>query len=163
MSSDQISMIIGILVVILGCVYAHKAWMAGVQGKIWYWQGFLPFTLVSPWIVIFPPKENSLCKVKEAMWIHLVMGPAFLISALVMISSGLDLTGLPGTEYVNSFFTMGTPDKTPIIVFDKKRYSLRFPAVVKTGQKAAKMFFDLNMKLKGEDDLLPADHKSIPH
>lgn len=160
MSQDQINMVAGIVLMIMGCVYFHKSFMAGVQGKMWYWQGFLPFTLISPWIVVFPPKENTLCKVKEAMWVHAFFGPVFFASAVVALSAGADLTGLPGTKTTNWMFTYFLPDKTPLIVFDKQHYRIYFPAVVTTSKKLAKLFFGNTLGLKGNDDLTPFSQQS---
>lgn len=148
-------MIVGILLMIMGLVYFHKSFMAGVQGKLWYWQGFLPFTLISPWIVVFPPKEKTLCKVKEAMWVHAFFGPIFFASAIIALSTGADLTGLPGTKTTNSMFTYFLPDKTPLIVFDKTHYRVQFPAVVRTSQKLAKLFFNNTLGMKQSDNLTP--------
>jgi hypothetical protein len=155
MNQDQINMIVGILLMVMGLVYFHKSFMAGVQGKMWYWQGFLPFTLISPWIVVFKPKENSLCKEKEAMWVHAFFGPAFFCSAIIALSAGADMANLPGTATTNKLFTMFLPDKTPLIVFDKKHYRMQFPAVVTTSKKLAKLFFANTLGLSQKDDLTP--------
>lgn len=153
-------MLLGILVIIMWCVYIHKSYMAGIQGKLWYWQGFLPFTLISPWICVFPPKEKSLIKYKEAMWVHAFFGPVFFFSAVVALSTGFDLTGLPGTKTTNYLFTALLPDKTPFIVFDKTHYRVQFPAIVSNSKKLAKLFFGNTLGLKGSDDLTPFSQQS---
>ncbi len=160
MSTDQINMLIGIVLILMGFIYIHKSYMAGIQGKMWYWQGFLPFTLISPWVCVFPPKEKSLIKYKEAMWVHAFFGPIFFFSAVIALSAGFDLTGLPGTKTTNSMFTYFLPDKTPLMVFDKNHYRMQFPAIVSNGKKLAKLFFGNTLGLKSNDDLTPYSQSS---
>lgn len=160
MSQDQINMLVGILLMLMGCVYIHKGYMAFIKGKMWYWQGFLPFTLISPWVCVLPPKENSLIKVKEAMWVHAFFGPIFFFSAVVALSCGADLANLPGTKTVNAGFTYFLPDKTPFIVFTKRNYNVQFPAIVSNSKKLAKLFFGNTLGLKSQDDLTPFSQSS---
>lgn len=160
MSKDQINMLVGILLMVMGCVYIHKSYMAGIRGQMWYWQGFLPFTLISPWTCVIPPKENSLIKVKEAMWVHAFFGPIFFLSAVVALSCGADLANLPGTKTTNWLFTYFLPDKTPFIVFDKNHYGVQFPAAVSNSKKLAKLFFGNTLGLKAQDDLTPYSQQS---
>ncbi len=65
------------------------------------------------------------------------------------------MANLPGTATTNKMFTYFLPDKTPLIVFDKKHYRMAFPAVVTTTKRIAKLFFGNTLGLKGSDDLTP--------
>ena len=156
---EQLGFVLGIVLIIFGGGYLFKAFVAVFQGRIWYWDGFLPLTIISPFLVFCPPNErkaNAIAKVKDALWAPIFFGPVFLILGVVMMSAGADLANLPGTSTTNRVLTCWTSDKTPVIVFDKKHYKMQFPAVVKTANKISRMFFGGVINVQEKDKLLPA-------
>lgn len=157
--SEQLGVGLGVVLMLVGLGYLFKAFIAIGQGRLWYWTGFLPLTLISPWLIFNPPnerKEKSLSKVKEALWVPLFFGPMFLFCSFCCLVAGADLANLPGSKMTNNFLTSWTSDKTPIVVFDKKHYKMQFPAAIKTANKITKMFFGGGiLQIKQEDKLLP--------
>lgn len=147
-------MLIGVLLLIATLSFGYKAFLAMVQGKVWIWTGFLPFTLISPWLVHLPPKENSLTKEVQGMWVHMVMGPLMFVTTILTACAGADLVGWPGSESVNKAFAAINPDKTPAIVFNQTRYTYSFPAMAKAGKKLQTMLFSSSIELKQKDKLL---------
>lgn len=154
MSPEQIKMLIGVLLLILSASFAYKAFMSIVHGKVWIWTGFLPFTLVSPWLVHLPPKPNSLTKEVQAMWVHMLIGPLMFVTMLLTLVAGSDLVGWPGSELANKLFTANNPDKTPAIQFDKDHYRYSFPAMARAGKKLEKMVFHTKVFEEEKDKLL---------
>jgi hypothetical protein len=102
--SPEMLKVTGVVLILLGCFYLFRMYQALVKGKITYWAGWGPVTLISPWTCLVNANPKSLVKSKEAMWVHIIMTPAFLISAALCICAGLDLIGLPGTSYLNDAF-----------------------------------------------------------
>ncbi len=154
---EQLGIGLGVFLMLLGLGYLFKAYVAIAQGRIWYWSGFLPLTIISPWLIFNPPDErkaNSVAKVKDAIWAPVFFGPVFVILSVMCLSAGADLSNLPGTATTNKVLTSWTSDKTPVIVFDKKHYKMQFPAAVKTANKITAMFFGGKVKEKEEDKLL---------
>ena len=135
------SKVIGVVLIILGCSFFYKTWVAMIKGRMLYWDGFLPVTIVSPWIVHFPPKnpEKSLTKTKEAMWVHVIMGPVFFVTAVLSMGAGIDMVGLPGTKMLNLAFAGGREGAPPAIIFNP-RSGYRFPIIPRASQQLAKIF-----------------------
>lgn len=154
MSSEQTHMLIGIILLLLSASYAHKFFMSAVQGKCWIWTGFLPFTIVSPLLLHIPPKPNGLSKVVQGMWVHMVMGPIFLVVFLLTLVAGADLVGWPGTYFANKLLTAANRDHTDAISFNKDTYRMTFPAIAKGAQKLQRQFMGSRVGMKKEDELL---------
>jgi hypothetical protein len=136
--SPEMLKVTGVLLILLGLFYLFRMYQALVKGKVTYWAGWLPITLISPWTCFVNAHPKSLVKAKEGMWVHLVMAPLFLISAALAICAGLDLVGLPGTSYLNDAF--GGAHGTKAITFSLKQgYNFPFigQAVVKFGKAMA--------------------------
>jgi hypothetical protein len=114
------SIAFGVFLVVLGCSFGWKCYQALIKGRLLIWRGWLPFTLVSPFINHLPPGKNSLLQWKEAMWIHVIMGPMFFFLALLCIAAGIDYIGFPGTEAINTVMTGGKLGAPPAIVFNKR-------------------------------------------
>ncbi|MBX9949042.1 MAG: hypothetical protein K2Y39_07760 [Candidatus Obscuribacterales bacterium] len=155
---EQLGLALGVILMIMGAGYLFKAFVAIAQGRIWYWTGFLPLTIISPWLIFCPPnerKEKAIAKVKDAIWAPIFFGPVFTIMGVVCLSAGADMANLPGTSTTNRLLTSWTSDKTPVIVFDKKNYKLQFPAAVKTANKITKIIFGTQAGIKEQDKLLP--------
>lgn len=155
---EQLGLAFGVILMIMGAGYLFKAFVAIAQGKIWYWSGFLPLTVISPWLIFCPPnerKEKGIAKVKDAIWAPIFFGPVFTILGIVCLSAGADMANLPGTATTNRLLTSWTSDKTPVIVFDKKHYKMQFPAAMKTAGKISKLIFNTQADIKEQDKLLP--------
>ncbi len=141
MSDPVWSKVIGAILIVLGFSFFYKAWVALVKGRMLYWDGFLPATIVSPWVVHFPPKnlEKSLTKYKEAMWVHVVMGPVFFITAILSLGAGIDMVGLPGTKMINLAFSGGREGAPPAVIFNP-RTGYRFPVIPRAATALSKVF-----------------------
>ncbi|MBX9669697.1 MAG: hypothetical protein K2X93_18890 [Candidatus Obscuribacterales bacterium] len=151
-------LVIGGLLIILGLSFCYKAWNATVLGRAHYWSGFLPFTLVSPWLIHLPPGERSLIKVKEGLLCHMFIGPLFFVTALPCLIVGADLVGLPGTSSLNFIVNGGDKGKPSAITYSPP-LTYAFPIAHVAGKKINKIFqtqIDEDPKKK----LLPADHKN---
>jgi hypothetical protein len=95
--SPEMLKITGVILILLGLFYLFRMYQALVKGKVTYWAGWAPVTLISPWICLVNANPKSLVKSKEGMWVHLFM-------AALAICAGLDLIGLPGVSYLNDAF-----------------------------------------------------------
>lgn len=137
-----IRIIVGLIVFALGCSFAYKGWNACVLGRFYYWSGFLPVTIISPWLVHLPPGKRSLVKKKEGMLAHIVLGPAFFLCAVLFLCAGADMLGWPGTNTLNLVLNGGDRNKPTAVSFnsDTGRYS--FPILVKSGGKLYKQLFE---------------------
>lgn len=155
MSPEQMKMLFGVLLLVLGASFAHKAFISIVQGKCWVWTGFLPITVVSPAFVHIPPGKNSLVKEKQGMWVHMVVGPIMLIATLLSLAAGADLVGLPGTESANKVLTLLSKDRGAVIVFDQDNYKFSFPGLARAGGKLKGMFFGPKINERADEKLLP--------
>src|SRR5271154_823409 len=114
-----IKIVIGWVVMILGGSFGYKCYRAAIQGKLTYWSGFLPFSLVSPFLVHSKAKEGTLVKDTTGLWVHLFMGPLFFVLCALLIAIGADLAGFHGTETLNLILGAGNPSAPPAIVYNK--------------------------------------------
>jgi hypothetical protein len=143
---------LGIVVVLLGLSYGYKGWNAMVLGHFYYWSGFLPATLVSPWLIHLPPGKRSLVKKKEGMLAHMVIGPSFMLCCILFICAGSDLLGLPGTKNLNLVINGFNQAAPTSISFDENTGRYAFPIVNKSWNKVYKNFFQ--SKVSEDHDLL---------
>src|SRR4029078_7244888 len=105
-------------------------WIATVLGRVHYWSGFLPFTIVSPWFIHLPPSERSLIKIKEGLVCHALIGPLFFFTAIPLIVAVMDLVGLPGSVGLNFILNAGDSSKPPAITYSGPlRY--QFPLAIR--------------------------------
>ncbi len=149
---------IGVVLIILGFSFCYKGWIATVLGRVHYWSGFLPFTIVSPWFIHLPPSERSLIKIKEGLLCHALIGPLFFLTAIPLIVAGLDFTGLPGTQGLNFVLNAGDSSKPPAVTYSPPM-NYQFPLAIRASKSIAKLF---NVQI-GEDPnkrLLPKDRQS---
>ena len=133
---------IGVVVIVLGCSFIYKGWLAMVLGRFYYWSGFLPMTLISPWVIHVPPSKRSLIKTKEGMLAHMVIGPSFMFCAILCICAGADLVGLPGTKTLNIIVNGGDQARPTAISFDENTGRYTFPIVTITWTKVYRNFFN---------------------
>src|SRR5277367_6533367 len=94
---DSAQILVGVIFMLLGVSFMYKAFLAMIRGKLFYWDGFLPLTIISPFTIHLPAGKNSLIKSTEALWVHLLMGPIFMFTSILFIAAGADLADLPGT------------------------------------------------------------------
>lgn len=111
---------------VLGISFAWKFYNAAFLGKVVYWSGlekfgfaFMPITVfLSPMICHLPyDKKNSLIHTRQELWVHLVFGPVFFVSALMCMTSGSDAMGIPGSTSLNTVLTVGRHDVPACIVY----------------------------------------------
>ncbi|MBZ0187932.1 MAG: hypothetical protein K8F91_16920 [Candidatus Obscuribacterales bacterium] len=149
---------IGAFLIVIGLSYCYKGWNATVLGRCYYWAGFLPFTLVSPWFIHLPPGKNSLVKVREGILCHVFLGPLFFISAIICLLVGTDMIGLPGTDTANFILNAGNSGKAPAIIYSPPlRYN--FPIVARAGKQINKIFNTQFYEDPGKS-LLPGQHRT---
>lgn len=129
----------GFVLFVIGISFAWKFLLAALQGKLAYWSGlekfgfiFIPITwFLSPLLIHLPfDSKKSLIHETQHMWVHLVWGPAFFVLALMFMTSGSDLMGLPGSNTLNTVLTLGRTDIPPCIVYTPP-FNYRFPFVRK--------------------------------
>jgi hypothetical protein len=136
---NALTLVGGFALFCLGISFGWKFFQAAFLGKLTYWSGlekfgflFIPITfMLSPLLVHLPydPKK-SLIQEKQQMWIHLVWAPAFSVCALMCMTSGADLMGLPGSTCLNTVLTLGRSDVPACIVYTPP-FSYKFPFVRK--------------------------------
>ena len=133
--------VLGVLSLALSLSFLYKAWKAVVLGRCHYWDGFLPFTLISPWFIHFKPSNNSLIKTKQGMLCHMLVGPLLFLTALPLLVVGLDLTGLNGTKYTNWVLNLGNPSPRPAIIYSAP-IAYRFPILATSEVRFKEIFID---------------------
>lgn len=158
---------IGLLILAIGFSFAWKGWTGCVLGRFNYWSGFLPLTMISPWLVHLPKGERSLVKTKEGMLAHVFLGPSFFFCSVLFICAGADMVGLPGTNTLNSIINGFDSSKPVAVSFDSTTGRYDSPLLRKASKKWFKMFFttqiDETHDLIGRpiEQMLPTQTKTI--
>ena len=142
------------VLIVLGCSFAVKFWKAAFLGKTTYWAGFLPITLISPFLVHLPANKRSLIREKQALWVYIILAPAFFAASMLLIEAGFDIAGLPGTETINSVINGGNGLRPPAIVFDKRHFHFSFPLFVRSGTQAMEKINKFAVPLAEKDKLI---------
>lgn len=153
--STPVALMVGILLIIIGISFGYKAYLAGIQGKCMYWSGFLPFTLISPFVMHLPAGKNSLVKPAEGLWVHAIMAPLFLVLCILTIAAGADYAGLPGVSSLNialNGFKWGRADS---VVFNR-RTGYQFPIIARSGKQLGKIF-GAEIGLKEKDKMVQGE------
>lgn len=132
---------VGLEVFALGVSFVWKGWCGCVLGRFNYWSGFLPITMISPWLTHLPKGERSLVKTKEGMLAHVFIGPSFFFCSVLFLCAGADLLGLPGTNTLNSIINGFDSSKPVAVSFDSTTGRYAFPLLSKAGNKMYKSFF----------------------
>lgn len=154
----HLDIVVGYLMIVLGLSFCWKSFQAMVKGKMRYWDGFLPFTLISPFTLHLPAGKRSLVKETEGLWIHMLMGPIFMFCAILCIAGGADLANLPGTATLNLALNGGKVG-TDAITFDKHS-GYRFPIMAKAGPIFKKMFAS-DLGISERDKMVPQNNGSL--
>jgi len=164
------TLIIGIIVTLLGISFVYRFYRAVILGKVNYWTGFLPITLVSPLLIHVPPPpspqvgkrsdgidpvtgKRTLIREAQGLWVHLIMGPIFLIFSILFLDAGCDLMGLPGTDTLN-YLLNGGNKFAPIAVSYDKRYTFQFPIFVRAFKKLGKNVDTAQIPLPADKKLM---------
>ncbi len=149
---------VGIVLLALAISFSIKCVEAVFFGRTWFWTGFLPAGIVSPFLLHWSPGEKSLFKKIHSWWIHLLLGPAFFLCALCCFSIGMDKFGFDGTGMVNSVLTVSwlpnTSHRTvePAITYSKEE-GYKFPIL---GRISTAVFKLLTGHIVGPPDETPA-------
>ena len=159
--------LVGVILLVLGLSFAWKGWMACVMGRFYYWEGFLPFTVISPWLIHLPPSKRSLVKAKEGMLAHIIMGPSFFLCAILALCAGADMIGWPGTTTLNLVINGLDRNKDTAVSFDPDTGRYSFPMLKKSGGKLYTNLFE--SKIDEDHDILgrkiehvlPTERKNI--
>lgn len=145
---------LGIVLIVLGLSFAYKCFQASVLGKVTYWTGFLPFTIISPFLIHLPASKRSLIRETQALWVYVVMGPLFFVASMLLIEAGFDIAGLPGTDTVNLLVNGGNKLRPPAITFDKRHYKYEFPILNRNGEQLMEKINKYNVPLADKDKLI---------
>lgn len=156
--STPVSIAVGIFLMVLGCSFFYKACIATVKGRVDYWAGFLPFTILSIFCLHLPKSKNSLVKTSEGLWVHAVMSPLFFVCSLFCLVAGAEYAGLPGTQVLNIALSGGKFGHPDSVVFNK-RTGFRFPIIARNAPTIAKIF-NSQMGLSEKDQLLNQETRS---
>jgi hypothetical protein len=143
---------IGLVIFLLGLSFAWKGWTGCVLGRFNYWSGFLPITMISPWLTHLPKGERSLVKTREGMLAHVFLGPSFFFCSVLFLCAGADLLGLPGTNTLNSVINGFDNNKPVAVSFDSTSGRYTFPLLTKAGGTLYKKFF--KTKIDESHDLI---------
>jgi hypothetical protein len=142
----------------LGVSFLYKAVIALVKGRMEYWTGFLPLTMISPFLIHLPGSKNSLIKFAEGMWVVAVMAPVFTVLSVLCTLSGAEYAGMPAVENMNSALHGGN-DGTAVIAFSKT-HGFAFPLLAHTSP-ALKRVFDSSINLDPKQELTPRNTESL--
>jgi hypothetical protein len=157
LDTNYMPVIFGILLILLGCSFAYKFFLASVLGRVSYWAGFLPLTMLSPFIIHLPAGKKSLIKRTHGLWVHLIMGPAFLCCSALSIAAGFDLAGMPGVDTLNWVLNGGDWSKPRAVQFSHVNYAMSFPFLTRAGAKVSKMIEKVQIPEKENDKLVHHD------
>jgi len=162
MPNQTLDLALGILIVILGISFSYKFYQASLLGKCTYWTGFLPVTVISPWLTHIPStSKRSLTKTAQGLWVHLLMSPIFLICAILCFAAGSEIMGLPGINTLNWVLAGGNISRAPAVAFDK-RNGYRFPFLMRSSETINKRISKVQLGIKAGDAMLPdGPQKSI--
>ncbi len=150
--------VLGFLLIAVGLSFCWKAYQAMVKGKMKYWHGFLPFTFVSPFVMHLPAGKRSLAKETEGLWIHMLMGPVFMLCAILCLAAGADLANLPGTATLN-YVLNGGKAGSDVVTFNKHD-GYRFPILAKANP-IVKHLFGAELGLDSGNKIVPGDNGSL--
>lgn len=165
---DIKSILLAIVLILLGCSFAYKAFLGMFMGRVYYWSGltptslglfglvlnpiFLILTAASTFLIHLPPGKNSMVKTAQSWWVHL-LAPVFLLVSLALISAGADQIGLPGSAGLNMLLRLGAkPGADPAITYSRTD-GYKFPVVKEVGDALVKAF-SAQADLKEKDKLI---------
>ena len=157
LTSPQASLAVGILLMAVGVSFFYKAIIALVKGRVEYWTGFLPLTIISPFLIHLPGSKNSLIKCAEGMWVVAVMAPLFIVLSVLCSLAGAEYAGMPAVESMNSALHGGT-DGTAVIAFSKT-HGFAFP-VLAHASPALKNVFGSAINLDSKQEIVPRNTES---
>ncbi len=145
---------VGWVLMILGFSFGYKCFRAAVYGKMTYWSGFLPISIISPFFVHIPARPGTLIKETTGLWVHFLIGPIFLICAVLLLALGGDLAGFPGTDTLNLIIGGGNPLAPPAIIYNKNN-GFSFPIFSRVAGKFGKSFNTVLIPLSEDSKLFP--------
>lgn len=157
LTSPQASLAVGIALMALGVSFFYKAAVALINGRMAYWVGFLPLTIISPFLIHLPGSKNSLIKFAEGMWMIAVMAPIFLVLSVLCALSGAEYAGLPAVERVNTALHGGS-DGSAVIAFSKTR-GFAFPLLAHSSP-ALRRVFGSSIRLDEKQEIVPRNSES---
>jgi len=132
MPTGSWDIILGVVLIFLGCSFACKLYLAGAEGRISYWSGFVPFSIISPFLLHLPAGKHSPVRQVHALWVYFIMAPIFLICSALCLAAGAEYFGLPGVSTLNWIIKCGKDTPPVAITFDKKS-GYRFPLIPRVG------------------------------
>lgn len=148
---DMKDIALATLLIALGISFAYKCLLAAFFGRTSYWAGFLPIGIISPFFIHLPAGKNSLIKPVHGWWVHVIFAPLFFLCSLLLLASGADLVGLPGTQSVNYLMTFGREDVPPAITFSKG-VGFKFPIAKRVQTALFKLITQPVLEQEAEKD-----------
>jgi len=163
MSNQSLDIALGLVIILLGLSFSYKFFLAGVLGRVSYWTGFIPFTIVSPFLLHIPAtSKRSLVRSKQGLWVHLLMAPVFLICAVLCFAAGADIMGLPGVKTLNWVLTGGNVGRPSAVCFDRHN-GYRFPCLVRAKDTLGVRIGKVQLYIPEDKRLLPENNpRSVP-
>jgi len=156
--SPQVSLAAGLVLMLLGISFFYKAAIAVLRGSMPYWAGFLPLTIISPFLIHLPPGKNSLVKTTDGMWIPTVMAPLFFSVGFFCFLAGAEYAGLPAVEATNTALSGGKVGK-PLLTFNKSS-GFAFPLLARSSPQLNKMM-QTNIQIDPGSELVPKNNGSL--
>ena len=158
LTSPQASLAVGILLMLLGVSFFYKGVCALVKGRIEYWSGFLPLTIISPFLIHLPATKKSLVKPAEGAWVLTIMAPLFFILSFLCTLSGAEYAGLPAVETVNTALRGGN-STVPVISFSKT-HGFAFPLFAHSSPALAKVF-NSSIGMDAKQEIVPRNEENL--
>lgn len=156
-----VQIFVGIVIMLLGCSFAYKAFVAIIRGKVTYWTGFLPFTIISPFLIHLPRGKKSLIIDAEGLWVHMLMGPVFGVASFFCLLMGADIVGLSATDMINDIMSRSrTNNGLRAIEYDRAT-GYRFPIAHRVGNQLQKLIFKSKMDTKDKYYEDPAAQQTL--
>jgi hypothetical protein len=155
----QASLVVGILLMLLGSSFLYKAAMAGTRGTMQYWSGFLPLSLISPFVLHLPASKNSLVKRAEGLWVYLLMAPLFGFTAFFCLMAGAEFAGMPAVNTFNQAVHGGRAG-APVILFSASK-GFSFPVLGSTPVSNLMKALNIPINLEPSQQMVPENHESL--
>lgn len=167
MSNEQLDQFLGLLLVLFGCSFAYKFFLACVLGKSSYWSGFLPITVISPFFTHLPrTSKRSLIHDAQGLWVHFLLSPLFLICSTLCFTAGAEFLGMPGVSVLNKILSGGKEGAATAVLFDRHR-GFRFPFLQRSTDTLARRIsnfkFDVSSDKEMVHDSQLQDMKEVVH
>ncbi len=158
LSSDNVRIITGVIVILLGIMYMIKGIICFTNDRIAFWDGLpkvnglvpnalimpikIPLMLISLFIINWQPDPKSLISEAHGMIVMFILGPFFIFLSLGLFVYGADKLELNGAQNLNlvlNGFNQQQALSSPYIIYSEYG-GYRYPAIDKIGESLTKFF-----------------------